>query len=230
MTRLGLAPTLGEDTTSRGGAEGAGQNHGTRADGSLPPTRLEASRLVKRFGQTPALDEVSLSVAEGEILGLLGPNGAGKTTAMMILAGFLDADSGSVQVEGMPLQRRLRAHLGLVPQDLALYPELSVRHNLEFFGSLYGLKGQELQARVEEMLAAVGLETRADDPVHTCSGGMKRRLSFAAGVVHQPRVLLLDEPTVGVDARSRDDLLTMIRGPGDLPQGGGARRRSSGGL
>jgi ABC-2 type transport system ATP-binding protein len=175
---------------------------------------LEVRELRKRYGPTVALDGVSFTVAEGEIFGLLGPNGAGKTTLLSILSCLLEASAGEARLLGRPVSlvdRELRRWIGIVPQELAIYGELTARENLSFFGELYGLAGPLLHRRVEEVLAASGLEDRADDRVDTFSGGMKRRLNLGAGLVHEPRLLLLDEPTAGVDPQSRNHLFEEIR-------------------
>jgi ABC-2 type transport system ATP-binding protein len=175
---------------------------------------VEIVDLHKRYGDTAALDRVNFQVSAGELFGLLGPNGAGKTTLLSIISGLLLPTSGEVHVLGRKVQeseRDLRRHIGLVPQELALYGELTGRENLHFFGQLYGLGGPELRQRVEEVLHAVGLHDRAGRRVDTYSGGMKRRLNLGAGLVHQPRVLLLDEPTAGVDPQSRNYLFEEIR-------------------
>src|SRR5262245_40571551 len=163
---------------------------------------LEVTDVRKRYGETVALDGVTLAVEAGELFGLLGPNGAGKTTLIKILCGLTDADSGDVRLFGRPFRRAdrdLRRRIGIGTQDLSIYPDLSARENLRFFGKLYGLGGRELETRVDEVLAAVGLTDRADDRAGTFSGGMKRRLNLAAAVVHGPQLLFLDEPTTGVD-------------------------------
>jgi ABC-2 type transport system ATP-binding protein len=175
---------------------------------------LEVMALHKRYGATVALDRVSFQVHDGEIFGLLGPNGAGKTTLLSILSGLIDATAGGVRLLGrdaLPLSKDLRRHIGIVPQELALYGELSARENLLFFGRLYGLHGTALSQRVDEVLAAVGLADRAGSKVDTFSGGMKRRLNLGAGLVHQPLLLFLDEPTTGVDPQSRNHLFEEIR-------------------
>lgn len=177
-------------------------------------TFLEVHDLHKRYGSTVALDGVTFQVAEGEIFGLLGPNGAGKTTLLSILSGLLEASAGEARLSGRPLlsaDRDLRREIGIVPQELALYGELSARENLRFFGQLYGLKGSLLRQRIDRVLAAVGLEDRADKRVDTFSGGMKRRLNLGAALVHEPRLLLLDEPTTGVDPQSRNHIFEEIR-------------------
>ncbi len=175
---------------------------------------LEVIDLHKRYGQTEALAGVSFQVARGEMFGLLGPNGAGKTTLLSIVSGLLEPTAGAVRILGRkvePADRELRRHVGIVPQELAVYGELTARENLLFFGELYGLRGEELRKRAEEVLIAVGLLDRADRRVETFSGGMKRRLNFGAGVVHGPDLLLLDEPTTGVDPQSRNHLFEEIR-------------------
>src|SRR5438132_444147 len=148
------------------------------------------------------------------MFGLLGPNGAGKTTLLSILSSLLTATSGTVQIFGRavhPSNRALRRLVGIVPQELAIYGELTARENLRFFGELFGVRGPELCRRVDEVLAAIGLDDRADRRVDTFSGGMKRRLNLGAALVHQPRLLLLDEPTAGVDPQSRNHIFEEVR-------------------
>jgi len=179
-----------------------------------PMSLLEVNNLQKSFGSLRAVDGVSFAVAAGEIFGLLGPNGAGKSTTMMMLAGLLPPDGGDVSLDGRPFnptdyaQRML---LGVVPQDLAIYPELTARENLRFFGKLYGVKGARLAERVDFALERIGLVGRADDQAGTYSGGMKRRLNFGTAILHTPKLLILDEPTVGVDPQSRAHLLDCVR-------------------
>ena len=167
---------------------------------------LEARSLGKAFGRLVAVDGVSFTLEPGRLLGLLGPNGAGKTTTVSMLAGLVLPDRGEVLVDGHrlagdddPAKRRI----GLVPQDVALYEELTARDNLRFFGGLYGFRGTALERALASVLELVGLADRARDRVATYSGGMKRRLNLAAGLLHDPDILLLDEPTVGVDPQSR---------------------------
>ena len=179
----------------------------------MKETILEARNLVKKYGDLTAVNDVNLAVREGEILGLLGPNGAGKTTIISMITGLLKPTSGHITVDGLDLQTETnaaKAKLGLVPQELALYPTLSAQDNLDFFGSIYGLGGKELRKRVEAMLEMVQLTERADDAIETYSGGMKRRVNIAAGLLHQPQVLLLDEPTVGVDPQSRNAIFEAV--------------------
>jgi len=176
---------------------------------------LEVDNLVKKYGDLTAVDRLSFDVEPGEAFGLLGPNGAGKSTTMMMICGLLAADSGEVRLEGHRLDRmrpESRQRMGVVPQDLAIYPDLTARENLMFFGSLYHLSGSKLRQKVNEALERVGLIGRADDYADTFSGGMKRRLNFAAAVLHDPILLILDEPTVGVDPQSRAHLIECIRG------------------
>ena len=175
---------------------------------------LEAIEISKSYGTRLALDNVSLAVRPGEIAGLLGPNGAGKTTTLSILATLLRPDSGRVLINGKPPKndpRGLGRMLGLVPQSLALYPTLSAAQNVWHFARMQGLSRDDAMECCKRVLDEVGLSDRADDPMHEFSGGMKRLLNLACGIVHRPPVLLLDEPTVGVDLQSREQILTRIR-------------------
>jgi ABC-2 type transport system ATP-binding protein len=174
---------------------------------------LVAQELHKSYGDNHAVNGVSLQVARGEVFGLLGPNGAGKTTTISMLTGLFPPDSGSITVDGLDLTKEtnaVKAKLGLVPQDLALYPTLSARQNLMFFGRIYGLKGKQLRQRVDEVLEMIGLTDRADDAVSKYSGGMKRRVNIGAGLLHRPEILFLDEPTVGVDPQSRNAIFESV--------------------
>jgi ABC-2 type transport system ATP-binding protein len=175
---------------------------------------LACRGLTKQFGDRVAVNEVGFEVGPGECYGLLGPNGAGKTTTISMICGLLDSDAGEVTVNGLPVTLRsldAKAHIGYVPQDLALYPDLNARENLHFFGRLYGLKGAALDARIDAALAVVGLADRADERIDRYSGGMKRRANIAAGLLHEPSLLVLDEPTVGVDPQSRYAILETVR-------------------
>jgi ABC-2 type transport system ATP-binding protein len=175
---------------------------------------LEVSQLRKTFGHFVAVEDVSFSVSAGEVFGLLGPNGAGKSTTMNMIAGLLAPNAGSILLDGQeldPENRELRMALGVVPQDLAIYPDLTARENLHFFGRLYGIKGRELKSRIADALERTGLTSRADDRSANFSGGMKRRLNFGVALLHRPRLLILDEPTVGVDPQSRAHLLDCVR-------------------
>jgi ABC-2 type transport system ATP-binding protein len=178
------------------------------------PHILEADHLVKKYGETLAVDGISFEVEEGEVFGLLGPNGAGKTTTISMLTGVLEPTSGTARIGGHDLltePAEVKRVNGLVPQDLALYPTLSARSNLQFFGRIYGLRGRELRERVDDVLAIVALADRADEAIEKYSGGMKRRVNIAAGLVHQPRLLFLDEPTVGVDPQSRNHIFESVQ-------------------
>lgn len=174
---------------------------------------LTADSLKKTFGDLTAVDGVSFTIAEGETFGLLGPNGAGKTTSISMVCGLLQPDGGTVTVAGEQIRTtstRGRSSIGLVPQDLAIYPDLTGEENLRFFGRLYGLTGEELDARIAEVLDVIGLTERKDDHTKEYSGGMKRRLNIGIGLLHQPRLLILDEPTVGVDPQSRNAILESV--------------------
>jgi len=181
-------------------------------DGGTGPV-LRCDGLRKRFGERQAVDGVGFEIAQGETYGLLGPNGAGKTTTISMICGVLTRDGGEVRVLGEPLDvdavdaKRL---IGVVPQDLAIYPDLSARENLDFFGRLYGMRGAALRTRVAEVLEIVELTDRAKERTANYSGGMKRRLNIAIGLLHRPRLLILDEPTVGVDPQSRNAILTSV--------------------
>jgi ABC-2 type transport system ATP-binding protein len=179
--------------------------------GAMPAIRVEG--VIKRYGARPALAGVSFTVAPGEIVGLLGPNGAGKSTTLSILATLLVADAGAVVVADRPLPAQaaaVRRLLGFVPQREALYPPLSARENLEFFARMQGLRGTAAARALADALALVGLERRADEPVARLSGGMRRRLNLACGILHRPQVILLDEPTVGVDPQSRERIFEAV--------------------
>jgi ABC-2 type transport system ATP-binding protein len=181
---------------------------------------LRVTDLVKSFGDRRAVDSISFEVSAGQTLGLIGPNGAGKSTTVNMLCGLLRPDSGQVLINGQVLtagNSAAKQYIGLVPQDLALIDELSARENLKLFGALYGLKGSALKSRCDAVLELVKLEDRAEDKPGTFSGGMKRRLNIAAAMLHDPQLLILDEPTVGVDPQSRNaifDSLELIRNQG----------------
>lgn len=169
--------------------------------------------LRKRFGNLVAVDGVSFEISAGETYGLLGPNGAGKTTCIAMLCGLLERDSGEVRLLGEPFSTRsvaAKRAIGYVPQDIAIYPELTARENLVFFGRLYGLSRRERGVRIAEVLEIIGLADRADDRTGEFSGGMKRRLNIGIGLLHGPKLLVLDEPTVGVDPQSRNSVLESV--------------------
>ena len=173
---------------------------------------IKADNLKKRFGDTVAVDDVSFEVTKGETFGLLGPNGAGKTTTINILCGLIRPDQGSVSLDGKtdPTLPSVRLSLGVVPQTLALYEELSAQENLRFFGRIYGLRGRKLKERISSCLEIAGLSQRSKERVSKYSGGMKRRLNMVSSLLHDPPLLLLDEPTVGVDPQSRNLIFENI--------------------
>ncbi len=180
------------------------------------PSAIRTHNLVKVYkgAETPALSGLDLHVPEGEIFGLLGPNGAGKTTTISILCGLLSPTSGTASVAGYDLRKdqgEIRHIIGIAPQEIALYNALSARENLRFIGSMYGLHGTELKDRIGHYLSVFGLEKHASRPVKTYSGGMKRRVNLIAGILHQPRILFLDEPTVGIDVQSRNVILEYLK-------------------
>jgi len=185
-----------------------------------PPALVSARGVVKRFGALTALDGVTLDIAPGEFFGLLGPNGAGKSTFMSLISGLRPLDAGTLTVDGDGVSAgsaRARQALGLVPQHIALYSDLSAERNLRIFGELYGLRGQRLSERVDVLLEAVQLADRRKDLVKEFSGGMQRRLNLAAALLHEPRLLLCDEPTVGVDPQSRNAIFDFLK---ELNRGG----------
>jgi ABC-2 type transport system ATP-binding protein len=175
---------------------------------------IEVRDLRKQYGDLVAVDGVSFTAEPGRIFGLLGPNGAGKSTTIGCISGLLKPTSGRVTVLGHDVLTdsiAARRELGIVPQELALYEDMSATHNLAYWGAAYGMRGDSLKRRVLEVLERLGLSDRAKEPVKRYSGGMKRRLNFGCAIVHQPKVLLLDEPTVGVDPQSRVRLLELVR-------------------
>ncbi|MDH3747961.1 MAG: ATP-binding cassette domain-containing protein [Gammaproteobacteria bacterium] len=179
---------------------------------------LEVTKLVKQYGELTAVDTISFSAREGSVFGLLGPNGAGKSTAINCISGLLPPTSGRITVSGYDIEsdgKAARSSLGVVPQELALYEDLPAIENLKYWGMAYGLRGQALTDRVRDVLHHIGLADRAKDLPKEFSGGMKRRLNFGCGVVHKPKVLLLDEPTVGVDPQSRARLFDLVEAERD---------------
>ncbi len=175
---------------------------------------LIVQNLVKNYGDFCAVDDLSFSVGEREIFGLLGPNGAGKSTTMNVITSLCDFGKGSVTVDGMDIvkdKEKVRRFIGMVPQEIALYPFLNAEENVKFFASLYGLKGKELNSAAREALEFVGLSDRAKMKPKKMSGGMKRRLNIACGIAHHPKLIIMDEPTVGVDAQSREHILGSIK-------------------
>jgi len=170
--------------------------------------------LVKRFGDHAAVDGVSFTIREGEVFGLLGPNGAGKTTTISMISCLIPPTSGEVSVDGHSVAKdpaKVKRALGVVPQEIALYPTLTALENLRFWGRMYGLSGAVLAQRVDDALETAGLADRAKERVETYSGGMKRRINIAAGIMHHPRLLIMDEPTVGIDPQSRNHILETVK-------------------
>jgi ABC-2 type transport system ATP-binding protein len=175
---------------------------------------IRVEDLAKRFGEIRAVDGVSFAVHRGEIYGLLGPNGAGKTTTLSMISGLLAPDAGAIAIDGVSVLTdpiAAKARLGVVPQETALYDELTAVENLRFWGGLYDLSGRDLDRAIDAVLERVGLTGRHKEPVRNFSGGMKRRLNLALGLVHSPRVALLDEPTVGIDPQARAKILEVVR-------------------
>ena len=177
-------------------------------------TIVDVRNLVKRFGDLVAVDDVSFSIGQGEIFGLLGPNGAGKTTTISMLSCLLQPTAGEALLDGHPVTSEptaVKSTLGVVPQEVALYPTLSAGENLAFWGRMYGLSGSALSSAVDEALDLAGLAERSKERVEKYSGGMKRRINIAAGILHKPKVLLMDEPTVGIDPQSRNHILETVK-------------------
>lgn len=175
---------------------------------------IEVFQLKKTYGNQIVVDDLSFQVKEGEVFGLIGPNGAGKTTTMMMIVGLLRADGGSVSFDGRrydPRDLKMRSRLGIVPQEIAIYPELTAAQNLHFFGRLNGVQGRRLKERVDFVLELTGLTKNADHAPNTFSGGMSRRLNFGIALLHEPTFVVLDEPTVGIDPQSRSNLLDCVR-------------------
>jgi ABC-2 type transport system ATP-binding protein len=175
---------------------------------------IRADRLDKRFGDIHAADDVSFTVQPGEIFSLLGPNGAGKSTTISIISGLVPPDNGDATIMGYSIRRDTRAakaHIGIVPQEIALYEDLSARENLEFWGKMYGLRGAALDRRIGEVLDLIGLADRQRDRVEAYSGGMKRRVNIGVALLHKPAIIIMDEPTVGIDPQSRRHILDGVK-------------------
>ncbi len=178
------------------------------------PAILEVKNLAKNYDGLAAVKGISFEIQKGEIFSLLGPNGAGKTTTISMISGLLEPTSGDALIGGHSITRQpleAKRLLGVVPQEIALYPTLNSRQNLEFFGRMYGLKGRDLNQRIDAMLDFVELRDRQRDPIETFSGGMKRRINIAAGLLHDPQVIYMDEPTVGIDPQSRRRILDTVK-------------------
>lgn len=175
---------------------------------------LEVHQLVKKYGQFTAVDGISFAIQEGEIFSLLGPNGAGKTTTISMISTLFRPTGGDALIDGHSVVREpmaVRSLLGIVPQDLAIYDELTGRENLSFWGQMYGLEGKTLSGRIQEVLELIELSDKADQRVKTYSGGMKRRINIGVGLLHRPRLLIMDEPTVGIDPQSRRSILDSVK-------------------
>ncbi len=179
----------------------------------MPPI-LQASHLVKSYGDFTAVDDISFDIQEGEIFSLLGPNGAGKTTTISMLSTLYTPSGGDAEIGGFSVTKApmaVRCLIGVVPQELALYDDLNARENLNFWGNMYGLSGKALQTRVDEVLEQIGMTEKANARVKTYSGGMKRRVNIGVGLLHKPRLLFMDEPTVGIDPQSRRAILDSVK-------------------
>jgi len=175
---------------------------------------IQVKNITKRFDDKLVLDNISLDIEEGNIFGLLGPNGAGKSTLINIMTGLLQGNSGDITIGGYSFKEhplKVKEQIGLVPQEIALIESVSAYDNLEFFASLYGLKGKLLKERIDEALEITGLKDRRKEKVKKFSGGMKRRLNVAAAIMHHPRILIMDEPTVGVDPQSRNHIFEFTK-------------------
>ncbi len=175
---------------------------------------LEIMNLKKYFNKTKAVDDISFMVKKGEILGLLGPNGAGKSTTISMIATLLKADKGKILYKGIDIEKepkKIQNELGFVPQEIALYPSLSGYDNLKFWGRIYGLKGDKLKEKIEEVSQIIGIDKRLKDKVEEYSGGMKRRLNIGSALLHNPEIIILDEPTVGIDPQSRKHILDSVK-------------------
>jgi ABC-2 type transport system ATP-binding protein len=175
---------------------------------------LVVSDIKKSFDHKEVVRGVSFSVEKGESFGLLGPNGAGKSTTISMICGLLTYDAGEVTVDGISVKKRpldIKKKIGVVPQEIALYPTMSAKENLHFWGKMYGLSGKQAKKRVDEVLEYVGLRDRAKDKIETFSGGMKRRVNIGASLMHEPELLIMDEPTVGIDPQSRNHILETVK-------------------
>ncbi len=175
---------------------------------------IEVKKVYKRFGKQEVLNNISLTVEQGERFGLIGPNGAGKSTLIDILTGLINFDAGQVMINGLDIKKdkvKIRQDIGLVPQELALLEAIDAKSNLEYFGGLYGLSGKVLKERIEEALEITGLSDQDKKATKKYSGGMKRRLNIAAAILHRPKLLIMDEPTVGVDPQSRNKIFEFVK-------------------
>ena len=211
FTARRTAATAGRKSAADAAARSAASRTGNDVD-EPPPPLIELQNAAKAYGSVPALRKLSFSVEPGEFVAVLGPNGAGKTTMIRSIAGRVRLDSGQIRFLGRRLRPgRTRREIGVVPQDLAVYPDLSARENLTIFAKLHGVPAEEIRSRVDLVLEWIGLADRQNHLVGTFSGGMKRRINIASGVMHGPRLVLLDEPTVGVDPQSREKIFDMLQ-------------------
>jgi ABC-2 type transport system ATP-binding protein len=177
-------------------------------------TIVKFDQVTKKFGDVTAVDKVSLEIAEGEIFGLLGPNGAGKSTAINMITGLLSIDKGSIGIYGKDVRKdkmTTRSYVGIVPQDIAIYEDLTSLENVKFFASLYGLRGKQLEEAALEALEFTGLSEKKNQMPKSFSGGMKRRLNIACAIAHKPKLIIMDEPTVGIDPQSRNHILQSVK-------------------
>ncbi|WP_291584436.1 ABC transporter ATP-binding protein [Clostridium sp. UBA6640] len=175
---------------------------------------LEVNNLTKKFKDLTAVDNINFSIEDGEIYGLLGPNGAGKSTVINMICGLISSDMGEIKILKSDIKKNMNStkkNIGLVPQSVAVYWELTALENVKFFGSLYGLKGKELEEKSLEALEFVGLTDRIKEPCRNFSGGMSRRLNIACAIVHKPKIIIMDEPTVGIDPQSRNHILNSVK-------------------
>ncbi|AGK96302.1 ABC transporter ATP-binding protein [Clostridium pasteurianum] len=175
---------------------------------------VKIENLVKKFGNTAAVDKITLGIEEGEIYGLLGPNGAGKSTTINMICGLLSPNEGTIEILGKDIRKNkifAKRNIGIVPQDIAIYEDLTAYENVNFFTGLYGFRGKELKTRVEKALEFVGLLDKAKSFPKRFSGGMKRRLNIACAIAHRPKVIIMDEPTVGIDPQSRNHILQSVK-------------------
>lgn len=178
----------------------------------MPEIKIKG--LTKSYNGAPALDSLDLEISPGEIMGILGPNGAGKTTLISILSTTIAPSGGSVKMAGADVTaapEKVKPIVGIVPQEVSLYNDLTIEENIVFFSRMYGVSGKTLTEKTDRLISFAGLEARRADPVKTLSGGMKRRLNFVCGLANSPRIVLLDEPTVGVDPQSREHIYEMVR-------------------
>lgn len=185
-----------------------------REEGCLKMSFIELENLVKKFNGNTAVSGISLTIEKGELFGLLGPNGAGKSTTISMMCALLKPTEGNIYIQGSDIVKKpmeAKKVIGLVPQDIALYPTLTANENLAFWGRMFGLSGKQLRERMEAVLKIVGLEDRKNEKIQNYSGGMKRRINIAASLLHNPEIIIMDEPTVGIDPQSRNHILETVK-------------------